>query len=36
MLAALRDVLDDDAEPFCVKLWQILIYEQLKLQRQRA
>lgn len=31
MLSALADVLDEDAEPFTLKLWQILIYEQLKL-----
>jgi len=33
MLGALADVLDEDAEPFTLKLWQILIYEQLKLER---
>ena len=33
MLEALRDVLDEDAEPFTLKLWQILIYEQLKVER---
>lgn len=32
MLAALRDVLDEDSESFTTKLWQILIYEQLKLE----
>ena len=31
MLEALGDVLDEDAESFTLKLWQILIYEQLKL-----
>ena len=31
MLSALSDVLDEDAESFTLKLWQILIYEQLKL-----
>jgi len=25
MLEALRDVLDEDAEPFTLKLWQILV-----------
>lgn len=25
MLQALRDVLDEDAEPFTIKLWQILV-----------
>lgn len=33
MLEALGDVLDEDAEAFTLKLWQILIYEQLKLER---
>lgn len=32
MLEALAEVLDEDAEPFTLKLWQILIYEQLKLE----
>jgi hypothetical protein len=36
MLGALRDVLDEDAESFVTKLWQILIYEQLKLERSGA
>lgn len=29
---ALSEVLDEDAESFTLKLWQILIYEQLKQQ----
>ena len=35
MLEALRDVLDEDAESFVLKLWQILIYECLKIEHSK-
>ena len=36
MLEALGEVLDEDAASFTTKLWQILIWEQLKLEHGGA
>ena len=35
MVTALSEVMDEDAESFTMKLWQILIYEQLKLENSQ-